>query len=142
MKKVVDCGLADFGLNKRVRAYIEIELREEDNTLSICGEIQGISYGQCIDEIKKAFGDTNSTVNILYYWWENYHLNDMHAGDKEQEKAVKEYRKKNPYDYDKICEYLDSKGLLVHNGYRYGTAWLKEEIPASTLKDIKAFIKG
>ena len=142
MKKVVDCGLADFGLNKRVRAYIEIELREEDNTLSICGEIRGIAYGQCIDEIKKAFGDTNNTVNILYYWWENYHLNDMHAGDKEQEEAVKEYRKDNPYDYAKVCEYLDSKGLLVHNGYKYGTAWLKEEIPASTLKDIKAFIKG
>ena len=141
MKKVVDCGLADFGLNKRVRAYIEIELREEDNTLSICGEIQGIAYGQCIDEIKKAFGDTNSTVNILYYWWENYHLNNMHAGTPKQEEALNKAGITNwADDYDICCKYLESIGLLYDNGYKFGSAWLKEEIPSDDLQEIKEFL--
>jgi hypothetical protein len=64
----------------------------------------------------------------------------MKAGDKEQEEAVKEYTKNNPYNYDDACRYLETKGLLVHNGYRYGTAWLKEEIPAEDLQAIEKLL--
>ena len=140
LKKAIDLGLADFSLwyGRRTRAIVYMELNDK-NVLHVWADIRGVGYGQAIDEIAKAYKG-NELAEKICYWWRKYHMNDMHAGDKEQEATVKEYLKDNPYDYDKVCEYLKSKGLLIHNGYKYGSAWLKEEIPANDLQDIKAFL--
>jgi hypothetical protein len=60
-----------------------IELRIENNRLSICGNTQG-SGGQIVDSIKPA----NKFQERLIEIWRAYHLNDMHAGTEEQEAAL------------------------------------------------------
>ena len=132
------------------RFYIEVELREKENgqiVFSACGRStysngQGFMMGgQCLDTMYK-YAKVNPTFKKLYRLWKLYHLNDMNAGDEVQTHAVKEYTKNNPYDYKKVCEYLDKQNLLVHNGYRYGSAWLYREIPADDLAVIKALLEN
>lgn len=137
LKKTIDLGLADFGLNRRTRAIVHIEL-DNENVLHVTADIRGVGYGQTIDEIKKAYKG-NELAEKIVNWWRKYHLNDMHAGTKRQEDLLK-YCKS--HDYKEQCDFLEKHSMLFDNGYKYGTAWLKEEIPASTLKDIRAFIKG
>lgn len=48
--------------------------------------------------------------------------------------ALEEWKRTHSYTYEKACEYLDSVGLLIDNGYKYGTDWLKEEVPIDVLE--------
>ena len=113
---------------------------------------------QNIEYVKNSTDELNlvKTVQKEYYVSETYSLDgkvlDSHLmtneevanldneiqpctvlGDEEQTKAVEEYTKNHRYDYDAVCEYLDEQNLLVHNGYRYGSAWLYRPIPADDL---------
>lgn len=93
--------------------------------------------GQCLDSLVPYFKD-NELFNTLYRLWKNYHLNDLHAGTIAQEKAIDEWKNQgNKYEYTAVCNYLDSIGLLVDNGYRYGTGWLYRPIPKDDLKLIE-----
>ena len=132
------------------RFYIEVELRENEDgkpVFSACGTStysNGRGFmmgGQCLDTMAE-YAMVNPTFKKIYRLWKLHHLNDMNAGDEEQTKAVKEYTKNHRYDYDKVCEYLESKNLLVHNGYRYGSAWLYRPIPADDLAVIKALLEN
>ena len=137
MKKVFEFRRNDSEKGRRVR--IEVELTNENNFRACCAG-PAIYWGQCLDRAQKELNIKNPVMTEIVRLWKLYHLNDMKAGDKEQEKAVKEYTKNNSYDYDKVCEYLESKNLLVHNDYRYGSAWLKEEIPQEDLEKIKELL--
>ena len=138
MKRVIDCGLADFGLKHNSRIFVEVEL-SNDNVLSICANVRGIGSGQCLETIRKAVGKSNPMFNILYRWWKLYHLNDMHAGTIAQEKALENF---DSTDYNDRCAYLESVCLLYDSGYRYGSKWLKREIPKYVIADIKSVIVG
>ena len=141
IKKTYKAGLADFGMNKRSRAIFHLGLTD-DNVFTVCADVRGVGYGQVIDACEKAYSNSEDKLaKAICDMWRKYHLNDMHVGDKAQEEAVREYLQDNPYDYDRVCEYLKSKGLLIHNGYKYGTAWLKEEIPTEDLEEIKVILK-
>lgn len=83
------------------------------------------SEGWMIDGVKKFFDV-----------WERWHLNDMTAGDPEQEACLREYGK--GLNYEAACKVLDSHGLLVHNGYKYGTKWLREEVPQEVLNYLES----
>ncbi len=114
----------------------------------ICG-------GQCLDEMKKFLGK-NKDFNQVYTWWKLYHLNGMNAGTPEQEKAINEWKKAgNKYDYTAVCDYLKSIDLYEINFtgkstgkyynnelYRYGTAWIIEEIPENDFNAILKFIEN
>lgn len=105
--------------------------------------------GQCLDEIAKHC--KNPLFVTIYRLWKKYHLNGMHAGTPEQEKALLEWKAAgNRYDYTSACEYLKSRGLYemnytgksvgrMYNGelYRYGHAWLVQDIPENDLETIK-----
>lgn len=74
---------------------------------------------------------------------ETYHLNEMHAGTPEQEKAIKEA---GITDYRECCEYLKNIGLYevtLPDGspYKYGHRWLTKEIPEADLKEIEDILK-
>ena len=141
IKKTYKAGLADFGMNKRSRAIFYLKLTD-DNVFTVCADVHGVGYGQVIDACEKAYNNSEDKLaKAICDMWHKYHLNNMHAGDKAQEEAVREYLQDNSYDYGRVCEYLKSKGLLIHNGYKYGTAWLKEEIPKEDLEEIKAILK-
>ena len=123
-----------------------IEATLENGNFSCCGKIKEKEYsslccGQCIDEIKEAF-PKNKKIAKICKLWKLYHLNDMHAGTPEQEKeldrvGLSEYANK----YTECCEYLKKVGLYEVNGYKFGTGWLKWEIPAKDLKEIEGLLK-
>ena len=76
----------------------------------------------------------------IYKFWKKYHLNDLHAGTPKQEKALKKVELLGGNYYDEACEYLKSINLYEDNGYKYGSSWLKEEIPTKDLNEIKKLL--
>lgn len=118
--------------------------------LSICGDIWNKTNtdifcgGQCLDTIAE-FVKT-PLFKEIYRFWKLYHLNGMHAGTPEQEAAIEAWEAQgNRYDYTKACEHLKSVGLyeVELNGkpYRYGSAWLHQDIPEADLARIKEIIE-
>ena len=121
------------------RFWVEVELTDENNFRACCVG-PAIYWGQCIDEAGKELNIQDPLFKKIARLWQKWHLNDMCPSDEAQEEAIQEYIKTNPYDYDKVCEYLESKNLLVHNGYRYGSAWLRREIDSNDLNEIKELL--
>ena len=104
--------------------------------------------GQCLDTLND-FPEirANPTFQKIYRLWKLYHLNDMHAGTVEQEKALKEHFGAHA-DYYDACNYLQSINLLVvpnpYTGkpYKYGSGWLYREIPEEDVKIIEELLGG
>ena len=122
---------------------------------SACGDIWNHLHtdiyrgGQCLDEIAKYIH--SPVFRQIYTFWKKYHLNGMHAGTPEQEKAVKEWEAAgNKYDYSAACEMLKACGLYevplncrlvgTRNAdgepYKYGSGWVIEDIPKDDLQKI------
>ena len=107
--------------------------------------------GQCLDtlndfpEIK-----TNPTFQKIYRLWKLYHLNDMHSGTVEQEKAIREHFGATKYgvEYEERCAYLKSIGLFevphpdTGEPYQYGHGWIYYEIPEEDVKIIEELLGG
>ena len=138
LKKAIDLGLADFGCwhGRRTRAIVYMEL-DSENVLHVWADIRGVGYGQAIDEIEKAYKG-NPLAEKIVNWWRKYHNNNMHVGTPKQEEALNKAGITG--DYDDCRKYLESIGLLYDNGYKFGSGWLKEEIPADDLREIKEFL--
>ncbi len=67
--------------------------------------------------------------------WREWHLNDMQAGTPKQTAVVKDWQATGAkYDYTDACQHLKSIGLLSDNGYTYGSAWLRVEVPENVLQ--------
>jgi len=112
--------------------------RRSGNCAGGCGQIHPLK----LDELNA--GWTQDMVDHLNHLWDRWHLNDMRAGDSAQESLIREAKhdgwKPNPRDdYHSTCLLLEQNGLLEHNGYRYGTSWKTEEVPADVLEDIRSF---
>ena len=122
----------------------EVDIKLQDGRLSICGTIyEGkelrkdernlICCGQCVDMAKEFIPAR------FYQIWDRWHLNDMRAGTPAQTEVLRDLFAVRPgSDYDKQCEFLKEKGLLVDNGYVYGSAWLREELPQDVVEYIEA----
>lgn len=126
---------------KSCEAYLTYELTE-DGRFSAQGEIWNssktdiIQGGQCVDSVRKFF-PLNQKARRIEAIWKRWHLNDMKAGTPEQEDAIKAWKAQgNKYDYTKAVEHLKSIGLYEVNGYKYGTAWLKEELPQAIIDEV------
>lgn len=63
--------------------------------------------------------------------WGRWHLNDLRAGTAAQETFLRAHPETR---YEKACAALTAAGLNPDNGYRYGSAWLREEVPAEVLQ--------
>lgn len=127
--------------------------------LSISGAIWNarktdyVCSGQCLDEIYKYRKQLSEPelFNEIYDLWKKYHLNSMHAGTPEQEAAIEEWKAAgNRYDYKAACEMLKDIGLYEVNytgasvgrmynnePYKYGQAWLIQELPGNVLLRIE-----
>lgn len=160
------------GINKsghcRNRVEVELELTD-DNCFSaiayVWNENHSDTYmiGQCFDDLKEIpeVGEL-PIFKEIYDLWKKYHLNDLHAGTKEQEDILKEAVKTRELEeyganYKEKCDYLESKDMLYDKkylvekkqadgtikrvAYKYGTGWLKEEIPEGDLLRIKSLIQ-
>lgn len=108
------------------------------------------SGGQNLDTIAEYI--KTPLFNKIYTFWKKYHLNGMHAGTPEQEKAIADWEAKgNKYDYKKACEMLKNCGLYEvpltadligmrkadGKPYKYGCGWVIENIPENDLEEIK-----
>lgn len=116
------------------------------------GDCRG-SAGQCIDSLRDeiAFDPqwSRETANELVELWDRWHLNDMRAGSPAQEAHLRggNYitgeRPMFAVDrFDWTKEELRRAGLNPdpnHNDYRYGSAWLSEDVPDDVLERFKAF---
>lgn len=151
MQKKFNFGKIDYNNIGHKINPVEVEIRFEETENGYVFRASGTIYnqtktdcwcaGQCLDTISK-YLDTPE-FNAIYRLWKLYHLNDMHAGTREQEEAVDAWKAKgNGYDYTEVCEYLESIGLyeVEHNGrpYKYGHAWLFWPIPENDLEEIKS----
>lgn len=107
------------------------EHKDELFKLSIVGVYRDTCRNYCggqVSEILAALPvmecDKELQQDILTLWKE--HLNDIHAGTREQEQCVDENLQN--YDYEKACKILKEKGLyeVMVNGkpYKYGYGWL------------------
>ena len=142
--------------DKQYRVEIEMELTD-DGKFSVCGDVfrtkfspyyrkwerDYIMCGQCLDELAQYSSiKNNSKFKQVYEWWKKWHLNDLHAGTEKQEQALEDAGMTNwASEYSKCCAYLESIGLLYDNGYKFGTSWLKREIPAEIQEQMRNFIK-
>ena len=154
-KKVVNPGNTDYG-------NVFCKILFDGEKLSISG-VEGPLYngnckgacGQIVDSVKSitelAEGWTPDLVMEFVSIWKRWHLNDMKAGNHEQERALREMQvalfKKYDTDslsqiareegkkdyYELACEYLKEKGLYESHGYRYGTAWCREDVPEEVI---------
>lgn len=184
MKKTISFGKVDYnGIGrKNCLVTVDIELRQKGgeptftinpttkekiptgkttpiyHELSICGNIWNHTHtdiccgGQCLDIIAEYI--STPLFNEIYKYWKLYHLNGMHAGTPEQEKAVEKWKAQgNKYDYTAVCEHLKNSGLYEVNytgasvgryyenePYKYGHGWLVQELPANVLDRIMEII--
>jgi len=117
---------------------LEIEI-SKDGRFSISGDC-GQSSGQIHEHIKPKNEEHKRLLEI----WANYHLNDLHAGTEKQERALEEWRKKNKIEgwaYEKEVKFLKSKKLYSDKGYKYGSNWLKRELPHTLETELKTLIQ-
>lgn len=108
------------------------------------GRWMEIGGGQCLDdEYFKEASKRSALVRKVVELWERYHLNDMHAGTEKQEDFLEKHFKDNPNErgYKASCDALDKAGLLVDDGYKYGTNWLFRPIPEKALDDIHLILE-
>lgn len=160
-------GINKSGLCRN-RVEVELELTD-DNCFSaiayVWNENHSDTYmiGQCFDDLKEIpeVGEL-PIFKEIYDLWKKYHLNDLHAGTKKQEDILKEAVKTRELEeyganYKEKCDYLESKDMLYDKKYlvekkqadgtikrvpyKYGTGWLKEEIPEGDLLRIKSLIQ-
>jgi hypothetical protein len=113
------------------KCFVTIELKE-GNVFSVCGEIWKqnmsdiVSGGQNLDTLLELFPDSKKMEKI-HTLWKRWHLNDMNAGC--------EHQRQMNWNNDKI-----GKACPICR-YKYGTAWIKEEIPQKTIEEIKSLIE-
>lgn len=126
---------------KRIKLEIEVRtldgkhrewetLKEVENPreVSIMGQVGNRFHGQVCDDFKPT-----EAQKALVDFWKKHHLNGMCAGTKAQTEALEGCKST---DYNDQCEYLDFHGLLVDNGYEYGTGWLWRPFPEEELDGI------
>lgn len=135
---------------KRMSRTIDLETITDYRVLSIAGGVWNgrhtdwLTGGQISDDVHRLYTN-NKRVQRIVEIWDRWHLNDMNAGTRRQKEAIKEGREKWKqngkgawkFNYNEQCKYLESVGLLVDNGYEYGTAWLVEPLPGEIEEEIK-----
>lgn len=131
--------------NQTVKVKIVAELRNDEHgrrELFIVGEINTRQCDDSIRELVEQHGsghrDKGEILKLLDIW-DRWHLNTMRAGTPRQQAILRPWLKRNQNkDYTEQCDYLFSHGLLIDDGYKYGTAWLYEPLP----DDVITFISG
>ena len=157
MKKNVRIGRATYG---DLFATIEIK----DGKLSITGVEGPMANGDCrggcgqivmhmtedgtLERLDFAPGWDADKAARFFAIWQRWHLNDMRAGSRAQESWLRENPVTATYPeshYDKASAALADAGLnpdpnLARNGvpYRYGSAWLAEELPGEIIAELEA----
>lgn len=152
MKRVAYFGKVDYEGAGSNRNTVEVEVKLEDGRLSICGGIWNsrhtdyLSCGQNLETILSLIPSDKRLQSIVRVW-RRWHLNDMKAGSPRQERWLREHPIGAVYPkshYEEACKALAAVGLnpdteYLHEGkpYSYGSAWLKETLPAEVIAEVE-----
>lgn len=159
LHKIVNLGKAPAGfIDDRPLRDVFCEVKVSDGVLSIHGVVgprkNGEAWG-CAGQIQDdleglvpANGWTQEMVDEFLDIWREWHLNDMQAGSQRQMAFLREWRKGREilsYDYEDECKALSEVGLLEDEEcmvegkpYRYGSSWLRKELPAEVVAFLRA----
>lgn len=159
-RKLVGCSWANA-----VRITLTVELRKaeacapyltidlepvgtaDDRTyteLSICASIEerarnnrwcDAAFGQCRDEVLKHFSKRPGVAELVAIW-DRWHLKGLNAGTRAQNEAIADVG--GPDWYGSALARLVKRGIDEDRGYRFGSAWLVEQIPADVLDELRA----
>lgn len=168
MERAIFIQKVDGYLNGKKNCSVTVDLEWENGTFSACANLWNayrsdtLMCGQCFNDLLKDYPELgeNEIFVEVHDLWSKYHLNDMRAGTPEQQAAIKEWREQgHKYDYNKACAYLKKIGLYevpvstidIKNNpyfadkdpnsmYRYGNAWLKEEVPKKDVLRIESLV--
>ncbi len=183
-KTTINLGKIDFNGSgrKNCKVTIEVEIKpvhpsfltwnltpvpEDAVELSICGNIWNpretdtACGGQCRDAIREFFIG-NKNIQRLCDIWDEYHLNGLKSGTREQTEALRDMPKAAypGSHYDKACAWLKDKNLLevpYPDGrytktdglgrsepakYKYGSAWLYQPIPQAIIDEVKSICEA
>lgn len=149
VNKVVRLGTVSVG-NRNASVYCKVSFNNgklsisgvegplpSGNALGSCGQIDMHLKASSFKTL--ASGWTFGKVQKFLAIWKEWHLNDMKAGVPPQEEAIKEWKALgNKYDYEKACEYLKSVNLYEVDGYKYGHAWNRVEVPNVVIEWLEA----
>ena len=153
MKKTISLPKIDFNnIGKKINA-VDLEISFENGCFAASGTIWNniksdcIAAGQILGEISK-FYPNNKLVKKIVSIWSQYHLNDLTPGSPKQMAYLKSLSKpSNAEFYTWECEQLKKVNLLIdesffHNyePYKYGSSWLKTEIPENVQQEIFSII--
>lgn len=116
---------------------VDVDIQYVDGRLSVSaegrwldkqgGEFGGQSYDTILDEFPQ--------YARLIELWKRWHLNDINAGDELQETYLRVHGRGK--DYEETCAILEKAGLLIHDGYKYGTEWKTEKVPTDVLDELR-----
>jgi hypothetical protein len=111
---------------------------DSGNALGGCGQIvDGLT-----DIVAFAPGWNKTLMREFRSIWREWHLNHMVPGTPEQMAFLKTTAKGERQTYDWAVGTLRDAGLISveYEGkpYRYGTAWLKKEVPADVIDFLKS----
>lgn len=146
--KIVNPGTAACG---KINRQLFAEITFADGRLSIYGVIGPKSngdsfgaFGQIQEELGRvvpAKGWNEEMVKKFQTIWNRWHLNDLRAGTPKQMRFLEGLESHSgPVDYESAVEAMKEAGIyedgdFIREGkpYRYGSAWLTEEVPAEVL---------
>lgn len=144
-------GKVDYNRSGRRNCKAEIEWTLHDGRFSMSANIwnpRGTDIycgGQCVDTVT-AFFPRNRKAHRMLAVWRDWHLNDMQAGTSAQTAWLKAHSAESEAHrldhYDWATKALAEAGLNPDNGYRYGSAWLKIELPPSIVAEIESWSAG
>ena len=149
-KKLFDFGKIDYYGNGRRTCLVEIEVELKDGCFSASGSVWNnlktdiVMGGQCLDSLKDYLA-YDHTFKTIYRIWKLYHLNDMQPGSPQQMAYLNtltrpEYEEFYTWECSKLAEVdllIDNSYLVEGKPYKYGTRWLKAELPQSVIKEIR-----
>ena len=159
MENKLVLGKVDYNQTGVKNCEAVITWKFEDGRFSMSAEIWNQRHtdiytgGQCVDTVAAYFPD-NAKAQRMVEIWKRWHLNDMRAGCEHQRAEKWEERRIDPKELPNHAGNRDEQGIIAtwvlpseHKdgsltkacptcGYKYGSQWLREEIPPEVAKDI------
>lgn len=108
------------------------------NAVGGCGQINMHLKPQ---SITPAPGWDSDKLVRFFAVWDRWHLNGTRAGSPAQEAELRRHvydRSAHGEHYDWARQVLTAAGMQPDNGYSYGSAWLREEVPADVVEFLRS----
>ena len=141
----VEIELKKHSKNSKLLDDSLLPINEDYYTFSVTGGIWDrrkfdfLTCGQCLDTILELIPN-NKLFKRIHKLWKLYHLNDLQAGTKKQQRMLDKYADNN-YEYDNCIRVLKKHRSYNDKGYEYGAQWLLNKLPVSFYREYISILK-